>query len=278
MAWFTRFTRFGDVHFVYSQEQNNSCGIACVLMCVFKLNKLVPGRQALLYERRIYDVYGAVSGATYDGSAYTYTNHLARTLNRLNCGAWEEKLVGPVKVPKAIVNSTGVDPVGLGPLASVVRSRDPIIVLVNWTGGGGHFVVTDTVNKTGGKLYASICDPWDGDVHVHEFALNKAFSYVGAPMPFSWDLGGTRHDYSSGGGPGALNGWVVRRIGNARPPGRTESGFHVVRAGDTLSRIAEIYYGDPNEWPRIHRANKADVPNPDLIRTGQRLVIPPEIT
>jgi len=38
MAWFTRITRFGDVHLVYGQEHDRSCGLACIMMCVFKLN------------------------------------------------------------------------------------------------------------------------------------------------------------------------------------------------------------------------------------------------
>ena len=61
MAWFTRFTRFGDVHLVYAQEQQNSCGIACVMMTVFKINKLTPGVRALHTEREIYGVYSRVS-------------------------------------------------------------------------------------------------------------------------------------------------------------------------------------------------------------------------
>ena len=53
MAWFTRFTRFGDVHLVYSQEAENSCGIACVMMTVFKISKLSPGVRSLYKEKQI---------------------------------------------------------------------------------------------------------------------------------------------------------------------------------------------------------------------------------
>jgi len=43
MAWFTRFTRFGDIHRVYGQEKNISCGVACAVMAVYKIHKITPG-------------------------------------------------------------------------------------------------------------------------------------------------------------------------------------------------------------------------------------------
>ena len=49
---------------------------------------------------------------------------------------------------------------------------------------------------------------------------------------------------------------------------------YVVKKGDTLSRIAREMYGDASKWPRIHEANRAKIPNPDLIHPGDELVIP----
>jgi hypothetical protein len=60
-------------------------------------------------------------------------------------------------------------------------------------------------------MYASVCDPWDGNVHITKFKVGSPFNYVGAKVPLSWDLGGKKHDYSSP-SPGSPNGWVVRRI------------------------------------------------------------------
>jgi hypothetical protein len=59
MAWFSRFTRFGDMHLVYGQEANMSCGIASVMMCVFKINKLNPGATSVTVEQDIYTPRGA---------------------------------------------------------------------------------------------------------------------------------------------------------------------------------------------------------------------------
>lgn len=47
-----------------------------------------------------------------------------------------------------------------------------------------------------------------------------------------------------------------------------------VRPGDSLSRIARQFYGDANQWPRIHEANRDQIKDPDLIHPGQKLVIP----
>ena len=48
--------------------------------------------------------------------------------------------------------------------------------------------------------------------------------------------------------------------------------LYTVKSGDTLSAIAQRYYGDGNEYMKIARANGID--NPDHIQAGQRLKIP----
>jgi nucleoid-associated protein YgaU len=49
---------------------------------------------------------------------------------------------------------------------------------------------------------------------------------------------------------------------------------YTVKSGDSLSKIAKEVYGDASEWKKIHEANKAAIPNPDLIHPGQELQIP----
>ena len=59
------------------------------------------------------------------------------------------------------------------------------------------------------------------------------------------------------------------------PTGPTgQSQTYVVVAGDSLSKIARRYYGDANQWHRIHEANRDQIKNPDLIHPGQKLTIP----
>ncbi|MGL6236611.1 MAG: LysM peptidoglycan-binding domain-containing protein [Segniliparus sp.] len=51
-----------------------------------------------------------------------------------------------------------------------------------------------------------------------------------------------------------------------------EAQTYVVEGGDTLSAIAERFYGDANLYGKIAEAN--GIANPDLINVGQELVIP----
>ena len=50
--------------------------------------------------------------------------------------------------------------------------------------------------------------------------------------------------------------------------------WHEVQKGDTLSKIARHYYGDPSLYTKIFEANKDVLKDPDLIRVGQKLRIP----
>lgn len=49
---------------------------------------------------------------------------------------------------------------------------------------------------------------------------------------------------------------------------------HVVQPGDTLSKIAEKYYGDAALYTKIFQANRDLLSDPNKIRPGQKLRIP----
>jgi nucleoid-associated protein YgaU len=49
---------------------------------------------------------------------------------------------------------------------------------------------------------------------------------------------------------------------------------HTVQRGESLSKIAKHYYGDPMKYKQIFSANTDILKNPDMIHPDQVLVIP----
>lgn len=49
---------------------------------------------------------------------------------------------------------------------------------------------------------------------------------------------------------------------------------YTVQKGDTLSKIAEHYYGNASKWRVIYEANRDLIKDPDLIYPGQTFRIP----
>ncbi|MDX1365015.1 LysM peptidoglycan-binding domain-containing protein [Arenibacter latericius] len=49
---------------------------------------------------------------------------------------------------------------------------------------------------------------------------------------------------------------------------------HTVKSGESLSKIAKKYYGDPMKYKKIFEANTDILKNPDVIHPDQVLVIP----
>jgi hypothetical protein len=147
VAWFTRLTRFGDAHLVYGQEANMSCGIASLMMCVFKINKLTPGATSVTVEKDIY---------------------------------------APTDVPQKLLDKVGLT-AGLGAVVDV----EPVILGVDWDLGGAHWVVVDTIREAFGSQYATICDPWDANVHMQAFSVGSPFFYDAATGGFMLNVWGT---------------------------------------------------------------------------------------
>jgi nucleoid-associated protein YgaU len=78
---------------------------------------------------------------------------------------------------------------------------------------------------------------------------------------------------------------VVLLIGNVHGVGQVddqlqvaqpapEARFYTVKRGDTLSKIAQAYYGDATQYPQIFEANRPLLRDPDEIYPGQTLRIP----
>ncbi len=52
-------------------------------------------------------------------------------------------------------------------------------------------------------------------------------------------------------------------------------GTYTVEAGDTLSKIAKDHLGSANAWNKIYEANRDQLDDPDKIKPGQVLKLPP---
>lgn len=63
-----------------------------------------------------------------------------------------------------------------------------------------------------------------------------------------------------------------------RPPSvpASKAIVHYVGKEETLSDISRKYYGTAGQWKDIYEANRSVIPNPNLVRPGVRLVIPPK--
>ena len=55
---------------------------------------------------------------------------------------------------------------------------------------------------------------------------------------------------------------------------KKEEKIYIVKKGDTLQKIADKMYGTTKKWKKIYNANKDVLEAPDVIRPGQKLVIP----
>jgi nucleoid-associated protein YgaU len=69
-------------------------------------------------------------------------------------------------------------------------------------------------------------------------------------------------------------GWENEIVANIQAQRSDVFGVHTVVAGDTLSKIAKAYLGDPGRYMEIFNANTDTLSNPDQIKVGQTLNLP----
>ena len=62
--------------------------------------------------------------------------------------------------------------------------------------------------------------------------------------------------------------------GTAAPANNPYTQTYTVVSGDTLSKIAQKYYGDPGLYTKIFEANRDVLRDPNKIMPGQKLRIP----
>ncbi|HEY7291173.1 MAG TPA: LysM peptidoglycan-binding domain-containing protein [Vicinamibacterales bacterium] len=70
------------------------------------------------------------------------------------------------------------------------------------------------------------------------------------------------------------SGWENEIVADIRAERADVFGVHTVASGETLSKLAKTYLGDPNRYMDIFKANGDQLTNPDQIKVGQQLKIP----
>jgi hypothetical protein len=207
MAWFSRFTRFGDMHWVFGQENTIACGVACVIMAAYKINKFTPGVKSSFTETDVIALATRLFGPNPLGSAGLDNPQILQLLNHPDLGmtGWSLGRLPATDVPAKLISEIGTTG-GIGPKMSV----KPMIVGIDWTGGGGHWVLVDTVRTWMGKKYATVCDPWDANVHVVRLKEAKTFAYT-ADKVTGVDFWGTHHSYDAVSAGGCFLGDLLWR-------------------------------------------------------------------
>ena len=71
-------------------------------------------------------------------------------------------------------------------------------------------------------------------------------------------------------GQPAIRAHLDAAVHPAQATGRT----YAVRAGDTLSGIAQRFYGHADDWHRLYAVNHSKITDPGLIYVGQQLSVP----
>ena len=71
-----------------------------------------------------------------------------------------------------------------------------------------------------------------------------------------------------------ISTWSTDVVADIQAKPGAAASTYTVKAGDTLSKIAQHSLGDANAYMRIFEANRDQLSDPDKIRPGQVLKIP----
>lgn len=69
---------------------------------------------------------------------------------------------------------------------------------------------------------------------------------------------------------------TTQTAAKAAKPAASSGEQYTVKAGDTLSKLAERFYNSTSKWEKIYQANREQLKNPNYIYVGMKLMIPPD--
>ncbi len=58
------------------------------------------------------------------------------------------------------------------------------------------------------------------------------------------------------------------------PAAAPKTEYYTIESGDTLSKIADRFYGDPQKYQELFEANREVIQDPDKIYPGQKIRVP----
>lgn len=102
-----------------------------------------------------------------------------------------------------------------------------------------------------------------------EGRVDTAVLLAGLVSKATQDAGGAAQAPAPAGGDG-----VELRVVQKADGAVEQYQFYTVQSGDSLGAIAVKFYGDINRYMKVYEANRMILSSPDVIRVGQRLVIP----
>jgi len=71
-------------------------------------------------------------------------------------------------------------------------------------------------------------------------------------------------------------GWESEIVADIKVEKSDIYGHWTVKSGDSLSKIAKDVYDNGNMYMKIFEANKDQLKDPNMIKPGQKLVLPPK--
>jgi LysM repeat protein len=71
-----------------------------------------------------------------------------------------------------------------------------------------------------------------------------------------------------------IPGWENEVAADIKVANEDIYGVYTVESGDTLSKLAKVFLGNPNAYMEIFNLNKDQLTDPNKIGVGQRLKIP----
>lgn len=207
-SWFMRIDRFADVHMVAAQGKGQSCALASIKMAYFKMNLLRPGASSMTTERNLETLYKQKAKESVHDFEQKGSNPqvMVDVLNAMGMGNWAIDWPLLNDVGARIEKYVGVDQFGLGITGiNAATRRYPVILACYWAKGGGHAIVVDTVTRVPVMgTYATICDPWDGNVHFEKIETGKPFTYSPQAASGMNVWGKTKADTAGIGGNGVI--------------------------------------------------------------------------